>query len=158
MAFSKEILNQYSDLQQEINETKDKICKLETQIDKLENRIAEIENGEKVKDKVKGGMGGVESFNIEGVPTKEYQKKKMELYTKKSLLESRKEILKSLELEILRQLSDVEEFINSLSDSHIRRIVTLRVVNNLSWNEVADKIGGGNTEDSVRMMYNRCFK
>ena len=90
--------------------------------------------------------------------TKEYQKKKMELYTKKSLLESRKEILKSLELEILRQLSDVEEFINSLSDSHIRRIVTLRVVNNLSWNEVADKIGGGNTEDSVRMMYNRCFK
>ena len=158
MAISKDVLNQYSDLQKEITETKEKIDKLEHQITKLEKRIQEIESGEIVKDKVKGGYGGVQSFNIEGIPTKEYQKKKMELYTKKTLLESRKEVLKSLELEILRQLSDVEDFIKRLPDSHIRRIVTLRVVNNLSWSDVALKIGGGNTEDSVRMMFNRCVK
>lgn len=158
MGVSREILNQYTDLREEVKETKDKISRLENQISKLEDRISDIENGEIVKDKVKGGLGGVQNFNIEGVPTNEYQKKKIELYTKKTLLESRKEMLNSLELELLVQISDVENFIKSLPDSHIRRIVTLRVVENLSWMEVAEKIGGGNTEDSVRMMYNRCFK
>lgn len=158
MAISKHILKQYTDLQQEIVETKDKIDKLENQIKKLEKRIAEIEEGEIVKDKVRGGLGGIQSFTIEGIPTKEYQKKKMELYIKKELIENRKNTLKTLELEILRQLSDIEEFINTLSDSYIRQIVTLRVIKGLTWLEVAEKVGGGNTEDSVRMMFNRCFK
>ena len=158
MAISKDVLNQYVDLQREIVETKEKIERLEYQIDRLERRIEEIENGGVVKDKVRGGLGGLQTFNIEGIPTREYQSKKMELHTKKSLLESRKYVLKSLELEILRQLSDVEEFIKQISDSHIRRIVTFRVVNGLSWNEVADRMGGGNTENSVKQMYSRLFK
>jgi len=37
----------------------------------------------------------------------------------------------------------------------MRRIVTMRVVDSLSWNKVADKMGGYNTEDSVRMAFNR---
>ena len=57
MAISKDVLNQYSDLQKEITETKEKIDKLEQQITKLEKRIQEIESGEIVKDKVKGGYG-----------------------------------------------------------------------------------------------------
>ena len=158
MAISKHILNQYTDLQQEIVETKEKIENLEKQIEKLEKRITEIEAGEIVKDKVRGGLGGIQSFTIEGIPTKEYQKKKMELYIKKELIENRKNTLKTLELEILRQLSEIEEFIKSLSDSYLRQIVTLRVIKGLTWLEVAEKVGGGNTEDSVRMMYNRCFK
>ena len=158
MAISKHILNQYTDLQQEIVETKEKIENLENQIKKLEKRIADIEAGEIVKDKVRGGLGGIQSFTIEGIPTKEYQKKKMELYIKKELIENRKNTLKTLELEILRQLSEIEEFIKSLSDSYLRQIVTLRVIKGLTWLEVAEKVGGGNTEDSVRMMYNRCFK
>ena len=158
MAISKHILNQYTDLQQEIVETKEKIENLENQIKKLEKRIADIEAGEIVKDKVRGGLGGIQSFTIEGIPTKEYQKKKMELYIKKELIENRKNTLKTLELEILRQLSEIEEFIKSLSDSYLRQIVTLRVIKGLTWLEVAEKVGGGNTEDRVRMMYNRCFK
>lgn len=158
MRITKSVLNQYTDLQQEIVETKDKIQKLESQIEKLEKRIEEIENGEIVKDKVRGGLGGTQTFNIEGIPTKEYQKKKMELYIKRELLTSRKEILKTLELEILRQLSDIEEFINSISDSYIRQIITLRVIKGLTWSEVACSLGSGSTEDSVRMMFNRCIK
>ena len=158
MAISKGVLKQYTDLQKETVDTKDKIEKLEKQIEKLEKRICEIENGEVAKDKVRGGLGGIQNFTIEGIPTKEYQKKKMELYIKKELLTRRKETLKTLELEILRQLSDIEEFINSLSDSYIRQIVTLRVINGLTWSEVAAKIGSGTTEDSVRMMFNRCIE
>ena len=158
MGITKSVLNQYTDLQKEIVDTKNKIEKLESQIEKLETRIEEIENGEIVKDKVRGGLGGIQSFSIEGIPTKEYQKKKMELYIKKELLTSRKEVLKNLELEILSQLSDIEEFISSISDSYIRQIVTLRAIKGFTWSEVAAKLGSGSTEDSVRMMYNRLIK
>lgn len=154
----KSTINQYFDLRQEIDEVKQKIEVLESKITKIEKRIEEIESGEIVKDKVTGGFGGTQTFTIEGIPTKEYYDKKMELYAKKMLLESRKTTLKALELEILRQIAEVEQFINDLPDAHIRRVVTLRVVENLSWQEVADKIGGGNTEDSVRMMFNRSVK
>ena len=42
-------------------------------------------------------------------------------------------------------------FINSIVDSQLRTIFVLRFVAGKSWNEVADYIGGGNTESSVRM-------
>ena len=42
-------------------------------------------------------------------------------------------------------------FINSIADSQLRTILVLRFVAGKSWNEVADYIGGGNTESSVRM-------
>ena len=37
----------------------------------------------------------------------------------------------------------------------MRRIISLRVVDGLSWNKVADYIGGGNTEGSVKMAFQR---
>ena len=48
-----------------------------------------------------------------------------------------------------------EEFIASVQDSRIRRIINLRFIEKLSWNKVADRIGGGNTEDSVRKAFDR---
>lgn len=155
MEICKEVLTQYIDLQKEVKELRIKIEKLEDKIPKLDKRIAEIEAGEIVKDKVKGGLGGVQHFNIEGIPTKEYNDKKTELYIKKRLLAERKEMLNLLELDSMRQINQVEKFIKGIKDSHIRRIVSLRVVNGLSWNEVADNIGGGNTEGSVKMAFQR---
>ena len=137
---SKEILIQYSDLQQECKEVREKI-------EKLEKQIAKIEEDGAVVDKVRGGEGGLQSFKIEGFPYPEYSRKKTLLY-------ARKATLSELEMELLETLNRVEEFIASISDSHIRRIVNLRVVDGLSWGEVARRIGG-NTEDSVRMAFNR---
>ena len=140
MVVSKEILIQYSDLQQECKEVREKIEKLERQIEKIESDGA-------VVDKVRGGDGGLQSFKIEGFPYPEYSRKKTLLY-------ARKATLSELEMELLETLNDVEIFIASIKDSHIRRIVNLRVVDGLSWGEVARRIGG-NTEDSVRMAFNR---
>ena len=137
---SKEILIQYSDLQQECKEVREKIEKLEKQIEKIESDGA-------VVDKVRAGDGGLQSFKIEGFPYPEYSRKKTLLY-------ARKATLSELEMELLETLNKVEEFITNISDSHIRRIVNLRVVDGLSWGEVARRIGG-NTEDSVRMAFNR---
>lgn len=152
---SKEILIQYADLQKECKEVRKKIERLEDEIPKIEKRISDIENGEVVKDKVRGGEGGVQSFNIEGVPTAEYERKKTALFSKKLLLNNRKSTLELLEFDLLEKTNEVEEFIASVDDSRIRRIINLRFIENLSWNKVADNIGGGNTEDSVRMMFNR---
>ena len=140
MAISKEILIQYSDLQQECKEVREKI-------EKLERQIAKIEADGAVVDKVRGGLGGLQSFKIEGFPYPEYNRKKTLLY-------ARKATLSELEMELLETLNEVEEFIASISDSHIRRIVNLRVIDGLSWNEVARKIGG-NTEDSVKKAFYR---
>lgn len=152
---TKEILIQYSDLQEETKETRNKIENLETAISKTEKRIAQIEAGETVKDKVRGGLGGQQSFKIEGVPLKEYNQKKSDLMVKKLLLNQRKSTLEILEFDLLQKTNEVEEFITTLEDSRMRRIINLRFIEGLSWNKVADRIGGGNTEDSIRMAFNR---
>lgn len=138
---SKEILIQYSDLQEEVKEVREKIAQTERQIEKIE------EDGN-VVDTVSGGDGGIQHFKIEGFPYPEYSRKK-------SLLYARKSILSNLEFELLETLNQVEEFITSIEDSRMRRIVTLRFVDNLSWCKVADRIGGGNTEDSVKKSFYR---
>lgn len=138
---TKEILTQYADLQQECKEVREKIKKLEKQIEK-------IESDGNVIDKVRGGEGGLQSFKIEGFPYPEYSRKK-------TLLFARKATLSELEMELLETLNEVETFISSVKDSHMRRIISLRVVDGLSWNKVADKIGGGNTEDSVKKAFYR---
>lgn len=137
---SKEILIQYADLQQECKELREKI-------EKLEQQISRIESEGSVIDKVTGGLGGLQSFKIEGFPTPEYTRKK-------TLMMSRKIALSELEVQLLETLNEVEEFIAGIKDSHIRRIINLRVIDGLSWGEVAAKIGG-NTEDSVKKAFYR---
>lgn len=141
MAVSKEILVQYADLQKERKEVREKIKKLERQIET-------IENDGNVADKVRGGDGGLQSFKVEGFPYPEYSRKKTLLYMRKATLSE-------LEMELIETLNEVEEFITTIKDSHMRRIISLRVVDGLSWNKVADRIGGGNTDDSVRKAFDR---
>lgn len=138
---SKEILTQYSDLQEEVKEVRNRI-------ESTEKQIAKIEEEGNVIDTVSGGTGGIQHFKIEGFPYPEYSRKK-------SLLYVRKATLVNLELELTETLNQVEEFIASVEDSRIRRIITLRFIENRSWNKVADRIGGGNTEDSVKKSFYR---
>lgn len=152
---TKEILTQYSDLLKEKEEVRNKIAYLEDRIPKLEEKIKKIEDGEVVKDKVRGGLGGIQSFTVEGVPTEEYQKKRTELLSKKLMLNQRKSILEILEFEITEKISDVEEFISSIDDSRMRRIINLKFIENLTWLQVANRIGGGNTESSIKMSFHR---
>ena len=138
---SKEILMQYVDLKQEVAEIRNKIIKLEDQ-------IAKIESEGSVVDKVMGGEGGIQSFKIEGFPYAQYSRKKTLLY-------ARKATLSELELELLEMLNNVEYFISTITDSRMRRIVNLRVVEGLSWNKVADCIGGKSNEDNVKKLFYR---
>ena len=138
---SKEILIQYSDLQEEVKEVRERI-------DKTEKQITKLEAEGNVVDSVSGGNGGTQHFKIKGFPYPEYSRKKTLLY-------ARKATLASLEMELMETLNKVEEFIASVDDSRMRRIITLRFIDNLSWNKVADRIGGNNTEDSVKKAFYR---
>jgi hypothetical protein len=141
---TKEVLSQYSDLQEEVKEVRLKI-------ERLEKDISKIEAGEMVIDSVSGGDGGKQHFKIEGTPFPEYSRKKTLLYARKATLQL-------LEDDLLEKTNEVEEFIASVDDSRIRRIINLRFLENQSWNKVADQIGGNNTEDSVRKAFDRFMK
>lgn len=45
--------------------------------------------------------------------------------------------------------------IYAVKDSQVRLILLLRYVDGMSWRNIAARVGGGNTSDSVRMMHNR---
>lgn len=152
---TREILSQYTDLLYEADEVRERIFRLEKQIVKIEKRIKEIETGEQVKDSVSGGYGGTQHFTIEGVPTAEYVHSKSRWQMKRLLLEQDKIILEQLEDDIHEQTKEIDMFLSEIKDSYIRRIINLRFVNQFSWREVAIKVGGNNTEDSVRKAFER---
>ncbi|MFV0441759.1 MAG: hypothetical protein ACK5LV_10795 [Lachnospirales bacterium] len=52
------------------------------------------------------------------------------------------------------ELNRLNRYIESVEDSQMRMILSLRYVNGLSWDQIAFSIGG-NTGDSIRMAHNR---
>lgn len=66
------------------------------------------------------------------------------------LISSKIKHLKKIEKEIIA-------YIVSLDDSVMRQICLYRCIDFKSWQAVANKIGGGNTCDSVRKKFNREF-
>lgn len=56
------------------------------------------------------------------------------------------------------ELNRLNRYIESIDDSQMRMIMTLRYVNGLSWQQVAFSIGGGNTEDSIKKLAYRYLK
>lgn len=138
---TKKVLDEYIDLQKEIEETREKIKRVESQIEKLEKQGA-------VFDTVSGGKGGIQHFKIEGFPYPKYSRKKTLLY-------ARQTTLTNLELELMETINDVEIFITQIDDSFMRRIINLRFIEKLSWGEVAKRMGGANNEDNIKKAFYR---
>lgn len=138
---TKKVLDEYIDLQKEIEETREKIKRVESQIEKLEKQGA-------VFDTVSGGKGGIQHFKIEGFPYPEYSRKKTLLY-------ARQTTLTNLELELMETINNVEIFITQIDDSFMRRIINLRFIEKLSWGEVAKRMGGANNEDNIKKAFYR---
>ena len=141
---TKEILIQYCDLKEEVKD-------IRKRIDKLEHDLKRIEDERCVSDSVKGGLGGIQHFTITGFPYPEYSRKKTLLYSRKASLEA-------LEFELLESVNTVEEFINSLTDARIRRLLQYRFIDDLTWIQVAHKMGGKHTEEGCRKAVERFFE
>ena len=120
----KTILIQYDSLRQEIKEVRKRIAKTQEEIDKLDV----------VKDMVKGGEGGIQNFNIEGFPYPEYSRKR-------TLLCSRKATLENLEDKLLEMTNSVQEYISSVDDSLMRRILTMKYIDCMTQDQIGNAIG-----------------
>lgn len=138
---TKEILAQYCDLREEVKD-------LHRRINDLEGQISKLEEEQCVKDTVKGGSGGIQHFVIEGFPYPEYSRKK-------TLLRIRQANLEASEMALLETLNLVEEFIRTLTDSRMRRIIRFRIVDDMTWNKVAMNMGGNTTDESVKKEFYR---
>lgn len=136
----KSVLVQYCDLQEEVKDLRHRIRKLEDEISHLAV----------VSDSVTGTRedGTIGHIKITGYPFPEESRKQ-------GLLRRRKAALEEKEEELLELLSDVEEYINSIDDSRIRRIFRYRYVDNMSWVQVAVQMGRKHTADSCRMAHDR---
>ena len=60
---------------------------------------------------------------------------------------------KLLELELAR--SEIIRYIMDIDDCQTRLIFKLRCLDHMTWNEVADKVGGMNSEYSVKKRFYR---
>lgn len=56
------------------------------------------------------------------------------------------------------ELERLTRYIGAVEDSLMRQILTARYIEGKTWNQVADSIGGGNTEGSVKMALNRFLR
>lgn len=138
---TKDVLAQYEDMLLEIKELEQRIVRLRSEVRKIE------QEGE-VTDMVSGGYGGIQHFTIQGFPEPEHNRKK-------SILRNREIALVQLKLQVEEQINEIQLYINSIDDSHTRRILSMRYIDGLPWKQVAQNIGGGNTDDAVRKAADR---
>ena len=73
--------------------------------------------------------------------------------------------LKLLEAKVLLLLIKIDDeyikalqYVDTLTDPYIRTIIMLRIFDGLTWRQIAQRLGGGNTESSVKMAYFRHFE
>ncbi len=146
LRMDREILTQYADLREEIKDIRRRVERVYKQLERLET-------GGTVIDAVKGTRqdGTFGSIHIEGFPCVDHEKKRKSLQSYVARLAEAEERL-------LELTNAVEEYINSIEDSRMRRIVRYRFIDGLSWNEVADMLGENHTEGSVKMAFGRFFE
>lgn len=138
----KHILEQYTDMRQEEFD-------LISRIQSLDAQILNMEVDTIVSDTVTRGKKGKKPLGvvkIEGFPSAEYQRKKGKLRRLKQSLAVK-------DNDLLDKLNEVEEYIEGISDSRIRRLMRLRYIDNLTWIQVAKQVH--ETPDSVRMAVER---
>lgn len=134
----KTILEQYADL---IAERED----LQKRIKWTELKILELCD-ETVADSVTLGKHGKKPLGrkvIRGNPTPEIKKKRTALHRYKAQL-------KAAEIRIADMIVEAQQYIDEIEDSRIRRIMRYRYVDQLTWLQVAHRMGKHHTAESCR--------
>ncbi|MBE6537951.1 MAG: hypothetical protein E7671_00610 [Ruminococcaceae bacterium] len=58
--------------------------------------------------------------------------------------------LEAQKLEYVAKETEIEQFIHNIDDFHVKLIVAYHFIDMYTWRQTAQRIGGGNSEDSVR--------
>lgn len=90
--------------------------------------------------------------NVSGMPSGGRRSDKTaiaaEIADLKAIIQAKREMC-------IAHYNQIMRYVANIDDSMIRQIVTLRNLDMLTWRQIAQKIGGGNTEDGVRKAYAR---
>ncbi|MCU6762277.1 Uncharacterised protein [uncultured Roseburia sp.] len=134
---NKQVLRNYVDACELVKETEEDIAKLKKK------------RGWAVSDSVKGPMQDFsyasQSFHIEG--TEYTYQDDAKIREEEKLLIQRKEYAEQIKMQ-------AQQLINC-APVRIQRIIRFRCIQRLPWKLVAEKIGNGATEDSIKKEYQR---
>ena len=61
-----------------------------------------------------------------------------------------KAIIAAKQIQCIHERTRLERYISGIPDSLTRQIFALRFINGLNWHQTAMRVGGGNTDESVR--------
>ncbi len=126
MVITKNVLKQYTDIKTEIKD-------IQKDIDKTEDSIAKLIKEGTVQDKVKGGLGGIQGFKIEGFPQKEYDKRL-------KILRGKLDRLAEKENNLLELKESMEQFIDAIPISRDRQILKAIFIEKQTQQEIADRL------------------
>ncbi len=73
-------------------------------------------------------------------------------------MEDLKERIAYLEVECAQEKKKLEQYIGKIRDDQTRMVFRLRFIHCMTWLQVADTIGGGNTANSVKLICHRYLK
>lgn len=127
---TKKELSQLYNLSEEIKAKEEQLEQLKSIAESTTSQLSDMPHGSGVSDKI--GKTAAEIADI------------------KSLIQLKIQ-------EYWHEYNRLTRYINDIDDSLIRRIMTMRHINGMTWNAIANTIGG-NTEDSIRKMHDRYLK
>ena len=96
------------------------------------------------------------SMNLSGMPRNPSSKNMMEEIIP-LLIEVQDRLHKEQE-EYIRERIVLEDYLRTVDDYQVRLILTYRFVDLMTWRQIAFRIGGNNTEDSVKQRAYRFIK
>lgn len=124
---TKKELSQLYYLKREIRSDEQRLKELETAATRITQSISDMPGGGRRSDKTAIAA---------------------EIADIKTIIHSKKEMC-------IAHYNKIARYVANIDDSLIRQIIIYRHVDMLKWRDIAQKIGGGNTADSVRKAYSR---
>ena len=106
--------------------------------------------------KLKTEAYAASSANLSGMPTAKSNASRTERFAVE--IAALEDMISDRQDRCIDELFKLEQWINTIEDSRLRLIFTYRFVNRLSWVQVAFRIGGYETEDSVKKACYRYLK
>lgn len=120
-------LSQLYYLQKEIRSDEQRLIALETRATNITANLSGMPSGGRLSDKTAIGA---------------------EIADLKLIIQAKRDMCVAHYNQIMRYVAGID-------DSMMRQIITLRNLDMLTWKQIAQRIGGGNTEDGLRMAYKR---
>ena len=141
----KNVLEQYASIVEEIADLERRNRNDRNEIKKLEKQI--------MSDTVTGSREDltIGPIMVKGVAEGLADKKREQIIAR---IEKQNQFRKRL----LKMKQEIEDYIQKIEDSEIRRIARFRFIDNLEWRQVAVHMGKGYSGDSCRMKMERFLK